>query len=899
MIANIGFYCGLSTGSELGYSSFQELNKLIERDTEGAISLSRYLSYRYFDEHSGLFFNEGGVTGFMLEIAPIVGSNNDLEKNLNLFFNSELIDNAHLQFLLLASHNIDDKLALWRHERDKSGNKMIEQLTAYREWFLRERAKDFTACDGRMGRDFRIYVCYSSIAGILNEKQHLEKVSSFQRKLLKKFQALKLSPRICKAEDLIYLSGDIIQMQLRQRSRPKYDQLNPISQQILRPFIRTIVEEERILHPDNHLVSKCFYPAGLPEEFSLFEMIELLGSGGEGTGIPARFIISYAIASNIDKAGESKILARGHRAIHAVEQSYTRHDTNLKKEAAEWREIIARSKNGERFLTESMQVMITAPDHEIEAAEENLRSLYNSKDWRLETNKNLQLPAMLSILPMQQASYWKLLKHFQLVKTVLSREVVAKLPIHGEWKGVPKSGVMLIGRRGELFNWNPFYRVGGGGNFNICVMAPAGSGKSVLLQELATSMLAQGVAVFILDIGASYQNICELVDGESIRFNNSSNLSLNPFAAIAGSGATYIKAGEMLNRHCTVQQIVEATGLSEEKIEAYVKGLNFSGNAEDRMSEVIEVLQIGTHFVTKDSIIYAKSIVAAMCGVKGDAHKEAVLERAITQGIEEFGGALDVSKLAQVLNNLKDVEIAHALAETLYPYTEKGIHGRFFKAGKSASFKEMLTVFEFEEVKNHEVLLGVVLQVILMQITMQFLCGDRSRRFLLIVDEAWMILDFCATFLEAFARTVRKYGGSLATCVQDLASFQAGKSQKAIFANSTWKAVLKQTSLETFAETGEFKDYLPLIESVTKESSGKYSEVLIQTSGLITVGRLVLDPYSVALFSTEQEDFNFLAKEKAAGKSKDVAVRELAKKYGELPALPTSGNEKRNKLQVA
>jgi hypothetical protein len=45
-----------------------------------------------------------------------------------------------------------------------------------------------------------------------------------------------------------------------------------------------------------------------------------------------------------------------------------------------------------------------------------------------------------------------------------------------------------------------------------------------------------------------------------------------------------------------------------------------------------------------------------------------------------------------------------------------------------------------------EPLLAVVLQIVLMQITMQFLCGDRTRRFMLVVDEAWMILDYAAGF---------------------------------------------------------------------------------------------------------------------------------------------------------
>jgi conjugal transfer ATP-binding protein TraC len=79
----------------------------------------------------------------------------------------------------------------------------------------------------------------------------------------------------------------------------------------------------------------------------------------------------------------------------------------------------------------------------------------------------------------------------------------------------------------------------------------------------------------------------------------------------------------------------------------------------------------------------------------------------------------------------------------------------------------MLTIFEFEEVKYDSVLLGVILKVVLMQVTMQFLSGDRSKQFVLIVEEAWMILDYSAKFLESFGRTVRKYGGSLIIFMQN------------------------------------------------------------------------------------------------------------------------------------
>ncbi|WP_342269523.1 DUF5934 domain-containing protein [Rickettsia endosymbiont of Orchestes rusci] len=153
-------------------------------------------------------------------------------------------------------------------------------------------------------------------------------------------------------------------------------------------------------------------------------------------------------------------------------------DISLQNEAKWWKVLIDRNKNGERFLTENLQIFITTTKNGVEIAEEKLLSHYNSLDFQLARNDKLHLVGLLSILPMQQAVFWKSLKFFQLVKNVPASEVVAKLPIHGEWKGINRSGVLLLGRKGEMFNWNPFYRVGGAGNYNVCVMAPSGSGKS-------------------------------------------------------------------------------------------------------------------------------------------------------------------------------------------------------------------------------------------------------------------------------------------------------------------------------------------------------------------------------------------------------------------------------------
>ncbi|MGL4226704.1 MAG: hypothetical protein ACRCRR_03755 [Rickettsia sp.] len=104
------------------------------------------------------------------------------------------------------------------------------------------------------------------------------------------------------------------------------------------------------------------------------------------------------------------------RSIHASEKWYTRHDISLQNEAKWWKVLIDRNKNGEKFLTENLQVFITTTKNAMEIAEEKLLSHYNSLDFQLARNDKLHLVSLLSILPMQQAAFWKSLKFFQLVK---------------------------------------------------------------------------------------------------------------------------------------------------------------------------------------------------------------------------------------------------------------------------------------------------------------------------------------------------------------------------------------------------------------------------------------------------------------------------------------------------
>ena len=76
----------------------------------------------------------------------------------------------------------------------------------------------------------------------------------------------------------------------------------------------------------------------------------------------------------------------------------------------------------------------------------------------------------------------------------------------------------------------------------------------------------------------------------------------------------------------------------------------------------------------------------------------------------------------------------------------------------------------------------------------------------------------------------------------------------------------------------KFKNCASLIETITKDPENKYSEIMIMGSNLRVVGRLVVDPYSECLYSTESEDYGFLHQCKNNGIDKDTAIRRLIQK---------------------
>ena len=70
------------------------------------------------------------------------------------------------------------------------------------------------------------------------------------------------------------------------------------------------------------------------------------------------------------------------------------------------------------------------------------------------------------------------------------------------------------------------------GNYNFAIIGAPGSGKSVLMNEMAWSYRAIDAKVWMLDLGRSFEKLCRVCDGQLIEFRASTAINVNPFSAV-------------------------------------------------------------------------------------------------------------------------------------------------------------------------------------------------------------------------------------------------------------------------------------------------------------------------------------------------------------------------------
>lgn len=774
-------------------------------------TLSAFLPWEAYDEASGLFFSKNSA-GFTIEAIPLVGALESVQKEMQNIFQETLEEGESVQCLLWADHRIDSFLKKWAGARREEIYTQIAHKRA--EYYLNSHHST---------RMFRFFLSYSAPLATSQEK-----LKNKRERILKTLKSFTYAFSWDVHHFLETISAWFNYTPSREIHKRHWNPFQSLSSQLpLGGGMLKIGEESLRWETEQPIHAKTFRVTDFPEAWSLPEMQTLIGDAlRDSFRLPYPFFLHYGVycpkqskeefnfkkrAHFIEKQGRSGFLIR---LIPQLREEL--HETDIVR-----KELV----QGSKLLWSQLVAGVWAVENQLPQAEHALKSLFRINQFTLKENRFLHLPSYLSCMPMSWSEYIDDLHELNLLRTTLSTECAALVPIQGEWMGTSTPGMLLLGRRGQLVNWNPFDNRSG--NYNIVVVGRSGSGKSVFMQDLIFNGLATGSKVFILEVGRSFEKLCDLLSGQYIQFSKEVHICLNPFSNIP---------------------IDDIEG----------RDTSFS---------------------------FLKAIVATMAApTEGTTDFEnALIEKSIRHVWEAKKRDATITDISEWLQHHEDAR-ARSLGMMLTPYTREGIYSKYFEGECNVDFTNPLALIELEELKEKKDLQSVVIQLFIMTITNQAFLGDRKTRFYICIDEAWDLLrgKQSGVFIETLARRLRKYNGSLVIGTQSVDDFYATPGALAAFENSDWMCLLAQkaTSIRRFAESGKIQlnEGAKLALESVHTRHGEYSEIMIyDADGNYSIARLSLDPFSQLLYTTKAQEHAQIKELQGQGMSVTEAINRLIK----------------------
>ena len=809
--------------------------------------LVHWLPYRSFDPKTHVFYNSAS-RGFVLEAAPMLGASEQSADILTQFLSEGIPTPGTLQFHGWMSPRVSEKLSQWYMPR-YSASGVYERMAKHRTEYLLDGVwTSMSTAAPFCLRNHRLAISYATPE---SSRVSNEEIISVMEGLISALESIGVMSRPMDPQALIAWIDDITSPTTAPGDDAIiYNPFDPIADQAVRHDLEIKIEPDRILlrterfrptgktvdnapeigeiYPDTFDV-RSFSVRNLPQRWAPWDMAKLIGDM-----FADKLRMPCPVSTNLcldfpDAEAESQRAGRKFmRTTSLADSKSARMLPQLKDQSAEWKFVKDELRQGRKLVQAFYSVTSFSPKGKGDANERVLKSVYRAAGWDLLDDRYLQIQGLLAAMPMTMANGLSYdLKNMKRLRTVLTTTAASLAPLQGEYLGGNNPHLMLVGRRGQPFFWSPFENTAG--NHNVAVFGKSGSGKSVALQELCAALCGAGAKVVVIDDGRSFEHSAKLQGGAFVEFTMSSGFCINPFSMID-------------------PQLAETD--------------------EDYLMDCFAML---------------KSIVNQMARHidKLNDTERGLIDGAINQVWQEKGRGGSVNDVIEALDGTGN-PLAIDLAIAMRPFSTNGTYGRFFEGEVSFELKANLTVFELSDLSSREELRSVALTAIMFMASQAMRREDRSVPKALLLDEAWQMLKggSMADFIEAYARTCRKYGASLVTATQSLNDYYKSDGSKAALENSDWFMILQQKA-ETIADFKkhdrfEMDDYTDALLRSLKRNGVEYSDVMIKGPDTLAVGRLVLDPYSATVYSSSPRTFAAIHDLLAQGLTMDVAIERIA-----------------------
>jgi conjugal transfer ATP-binding protein TraC len=842
------------------------------RPAIGLETLSAFLPWRMFDKIKGIYANANSH-GFILEVAPFLGADDKVQDILTQFLSDGLQPGACVQVINWASPRVGAELSHWfgprfvaggvysklaKHRSDRLFGGVWDSLSKHAPFYLRH---------------YRVIISVGLRTGSRNA---VDDLVAIRESLKASLSSLEVPCREMPPEDLMRLVDEFTSPTTSaEEDSIRYNPLDSLSDQMVRRDIELQVDPDRLtlrterfrptgrvdrgvaeigeIYPD-HFDMRHFGVRNFPERWAIWDQGRLIGDlFKDALRFPCPIATVLCLEYPDDVAMSNYMGRKFLRSTSLADSKVARFAPQLREQSQEWATVRDEMQEGRKLVKGFYGVTMMAPSGKGDACERALKSIYRSAGWDLIDERFLQIHGLLTIMPLTLADGLSDdLNRLKRYRTMLTSTAAALMPIQGEYVGGMIPHLLLIGRRGQPFFWSPFEN--NAGNHNVSVVGASGSGKSVLIQELVTSLRGAGAQVFVIDDGRSFEHSAKLQGGDWIEVSLRGGFCLNPFSLI-----------------------------DEHRAES----------DEDYKVECLDLLRkmIGQ--------------MAKYIGTLSDVER-GLIDASVNSVWSERKSSAGIADVAVHLKS--QGREGNSLAQSLLPYCAGGTYEAFFNGPASLDLKNAYTVFEMAELAQKKELRAVVLSAIMFMISQMITRTPRQIKKALVIDEAWQLLDggSMAEFIEAFARTCRKYGGSLITATQSINDYYKSSGSKAALENSDWMIVLRQKSesIADFKRMGRL-DMNERMESLImslKVSDREYSEMFIKGPDTQMIGRLVLDEYSGTLFSSSAKTYAAIQECLAQGVPLEEAVEMVAfgkNATGAASSTPLNNDQAQQVLMAA
>lgn len=360
-------------------------------------------------------------------------------------------------------------------------------------------------------------------------------------------------------------------------------------------------------------------------------------------------------------------------------------------------------------------------------------------------------------------------------------------------------------------------------NRNKIVIGGSGSGKSMFMNHMLYSYVLQGAHCVVIDVGHSYEGLCQLVGGYYFTYSEEHPIRFNPF---------YISGGDSLDTE------------KKESIKSLLVALWKQGDESYRRSEYVAVSNaLQSYFAFLDQ--YPKVFPCF------DSFYEFLQEHFIKELASD--GVKD-----------RDFDI-HNFLYVLRPYYKGGEFDYLLNATENLDMLgQPFIVFELDNIKDHPILFSAI-SLIISELFISKMRKLKGVRKVICIEEAWKAIakSGMAEFMRYLYKTIRKYYGEAIVVSQEIDDILSSPIiREGIINNADCKILLdlrkfqnKFDAIQALMGMSDKGKEQVLSLNRANEPGKKYREIYIELGNqLMKVYRYEPSPEEYYAFSTEQTE---------------------------------------------